>query len=69
VNVAVVAPANTVTLAGTVANAFPLDRVTTEPPTGAAGVIVTVPVDEFPPSTLGGFKTRFDTVTGFTVKF
>ena len=54
VNVAVVAPARTVTLAGTVAAASLLERLTSAPPVGAAAVSVTVPVDEFPPVTVAG---------------
>ena len=56
VNVAVVAPAATVTLAGTCAAVgLLLDRLTTAPPAGAAAVNVTVPVDEVPPTTEVGF--------------
>jgi hypothetical protein len=54
-NVAVVAPAATVTLAGTVADdALLLPSVTTAPPTGAPADSVTVPVDPAPPTTLAG---------------
>ena len=64
VNVAVVAPAATVTLAGTCAAAvLLLDNVTTAPPVGAALLRVTVPVDEDPPMTLVGFKVTEDKVT------
>jgi hypothetical protein len=57
VNVAVVAPEATVTLVGTcAAAALLLDSVTTAPPVGAGLVIVTVPVDEFPPTTEAGLK-------------
>ena len=50
VNVAVVAPAGTVTLAGTVPIVVELDAsVTTAPPVGAARVSVTVPVTATPP--------------------
>ncbi len=55
VNVAVAAPAGTVTLAGVVADALLSERVTTTPPVGAKPVNVTVPVVEFPPATLVGF--------------
>jgi hypothetical protein len=49
-NVAVVAPAATVTLAGTVATEVRLlESVTTIPPAGAGPFNVSVPVDEFPP--------------------
>jgi hypothetical protein len=53
-NVAVVAPAATVTLAGTVAAALLPDKLTTAPPAGATPVRVTVPVEEAPPATLAG---------------
>lgn len=56
VKVALVAPAGTVTLAGTVAAAALLvDRVTTAPPDGAAAVSVAVPWTAVPPVTLVGF--------------
>ena len=51
VNVALGAPAGTVTLAGTVTGSTP-DSDTTAPPGKAAAVRVTVPVTEFPPTTL-----------------
>ena len=49
--VAVVAPAVTVTLAGTAALELFEERVTAVPPDGAAPVKVTVPVALFPPKT------------------
>jgi hypothetical protein len=55
-NVAVVDPAATVTLAGTVADALLDSSVTTRPPAGAADVNVTVPVLAVPPVTDVGFK-------------
>lgn len=58
VKVAVVAPAATVTLAGTVAEALPLDKATVNPLAGATPLRVTVPVEETPPRTLVGFKVR-----------
>ena len=63
-NVAVVAPAATVTLAGTVAAALLLASATTAPPAGAAAESVTVPVEPAPPVTLEGFSDTEDTVTG-----
>jgi hypothetical protein len=46
---ALVLPAATVTLDGTVAtDVFPLDRVTTAPPEGAFALRVTVPVVQYP---------------------
>ena len=54
--VAVVAPAATVTLAGTVAAALLDASVTTKPPAGAAADNVTVPVLDAPPATDVGFK-------------
>ena len=68
VNVAVVAPAGTVTLAGTVAAAvLLLDRMTRAPPTGACAFNVTVPVEEIPPVTLAGLKETDCTDGGLTV--
>ena len=64
VKVALVAPAATVTLAGTVATAvLLLDSVTTAPPLGAAPLRVTVPCEELPPVTLVGFSVSEDRVT------
>ena len=55
VNVAVVAPAGTVTLARTCAAvALLLESVTTDPPAGAGPVNFTMPVDEVPPITEAG---------------
>ena len=54
VNVAVVLPAATVAVAGTVAAVLLLDRATEIPPLGAAPLKVTVPVDEAPRLTLAG---------------
>jgi len=70
-NVAVVAPAATLTLAGTCAAVvLLLVRDTVAPPLGAAPLSVTVPVDELPPVTLVGFTETEDRDTdaaGFTV--
>jgi len=58
---ALVAPAATVTLAGTAATAaFELDRFTRSPPLGAAAVSVAVPVEPFPPTTAVGFSDTDD---------
>ena len=55
-NVVLVAPAATVTLAGTLAAVvLLLESATCAPPDGAGPLNVTVPVDEFPPVTLVGF--------------
>jgi hypothetical protein len=55
--VAVVAPAATVTLAGTVATeVLSLDNVTAAPPAGAGVANVMLPVEGVPPATLVGFK-------------
>ena len=68
VKVAEVAPAGTVTLAGTVAaEVMLLDKVTTAPPEGAAAVRVTVPVEGVPPVTVVGFKVTDKTAGGLTV--
>ena len=58
---ALLAPAATVTLAGTPATAgLLLERVTTAPPEGAAAVKVAVPVEELGPTTLVGFTDMAD---------
>src|SRR5260221_14557501 len=63
VNVALVAPAATVTLAGVLATAvLLLESVTVAPPDGAARLKVTVPVDEFPPVTLVGLRVSEERV-------
>jgi hypothetical protein len=56
-NVAVVAPAGTVTLAGSVAGEPP-NSCTTAPPAGAGPSIVTVPVELLPPATVAGDSVR-----------
>ena len=56
VNVAVLLPDVTVTLVGVVAEELLSDNVTTVPPEGAGPLIVTVPVDELPPTTEVGFR-------------
>jgi hypothetical protein len=57
VKVAVVAPATTVTEAGTWAAAvFELVSATTAPPVGAGPLRVTVPVEDTPPSTVVGLR-------------
>jgi hypothetical protein len=63
-NVALLAPAATVTLAGTVAEALLLERFTTALPLGAGPLRVTVPVEEEPPVTLLGLSTIEDRVGG-----
>jgi hypothetical protein len=56
--VALVEPAGTVTLAGTVATAvLLLESVTMAPPVGAGPLRVTVPCEEPPPVTEVGFRT------------
>ena len=63
VNVALLAPAATVTVTGTVAAAvLPLIRETTAPPVGAGPLSVTVPVEGDPPVTLVGFSVSEERV-------
>jgi hypothetical protein len=67
-NVAPVAPAGTVTLAGTEAtDTLSLDNDTAAPPAGAGPLNVTVPWEELPPVTLDGFNDNEDTVGDATV--
>jgi hypothetical protein len=68
VKVAVVTPAETVTLAGTVAaDVLLLVSITTAPPVGAAPFSVTVPVEGVPPVTVAGLKDTDERAGGFTV--
>ena len=68
-NVAVVVPGATVTLAGTCARAvLPLPRETAVPPAGATPFNVTVPVELLPPTTLVGFTVNEESAGGFTVR-
>jgi hypothetical protein len=65
VNVALVAPAATVTLAGTLAAVvLLLESVICAPPAGAAPLNVTVPVEAFPPVMLVGFSDSDERVGG-----
>jgi hypothetical protein len=71
VKLALVDPADTVTLLGTVALELSLLKLTTVPPEGAAELSVTVPVELLPPVTLLGFKPTEERVRhdpGFRVK-
>ena len=65
---AVVAPAATVTLAGTVAAALLLDSATSAPPAGAALLSVTVPVEDSPPFTLAGLTETAESTGGLIVR-
>ncbi len=66
VNVAVDAPAATVTLAGTTADALLLDKLTTMPPVGAGEPRVIVPVAFVPPLTDVGFTATADSTPAGT---
>ncbi len=60
--VALVAPAGTITLEGTLAAPLLLDSATCAPPAGAGPLSVTVPLEDAPPITLVGFSAREETV-------
>src|SRR6266850_192105 len=63
VNVALVAPAGTATLEGTLAAPLLLESATCAPPAGAGPLSVTVPVEDcVPPITLVGFRVSEDRV-------
>src|SRR5436190_24326744 len=65
VNVALVAPAATVTLEGTVAtDVLLLESATCAPPDGAGPLSVTVPVEESPPVTVVGLSDSEVSVRG-----
>jgi hypothetical protein len=72
VNLALVAPADTVTPDGTVAvDVSLLESVTTAPPLGAGPLNVTVPVELFPPLTDVGLSVSEERTTeaaGVTVR-
>jgi hypothetical protein len=68
VNVAVVAPAATVTLAGTVAEPLLLESNAAAPPAGAGPFRVTVPVELVPPITVAGFIATEDRTGGLMVR-
>src|SRR2546422_11540638 len=69
VNVTLVAPTGTVTLAGTVAAVLSLDSVTCAPPAGAGPSSVTVPVELLPPVTVVGLSPSEERpAAGFTVR-
>src|ERR1700745_2473715 len=65
--VALVAPAATVTLAGTVAAGLLLASATCAPPAGAGPLSVTVPVAPVPPVTLAELAESDETTGGSTV--
>jgi hypothetical protein len=65
--VALVAPAATVTLAGTLAAALVLESPTCAPPAAAGPSSVTVPVTGVPPVTLALLRLSAATLGGTTV--
>lgn len=73
VKVALLAPAGTNTLEGTLAAPLLLERMIVAPPAGAGALNVTLPVEDCrPPTTVLGFSVSEDRVgagggTGFTV--
>ena len=70
VKLALMAPAGTVTDAGTVAAAvLSDDSVTTVPPVGAESLKVTVPDEGLPPITAAGSRFKLETAPAVTVSF
>src|SRR2546429_8258602 len=67
VNVTLVAPTGTVTLAGTVAAVLSLDSVTCAPPAGAGPSSVAVPVELPPPVTVVGLTASEERTAGCAV--
>jgi hypothetical protein len=67
VKVALVVPAGTVTLDGTLAAPLLLESISCAPPAGAGLLSVTVPVDDCAPVTVEGFKVSEVTAGGVTV--
>jgi len=63
-NVALLAPAAIVTLAGTLAAPLLLESITCAPPVSAGPLSVTVPVEGDPPVTLVGFSVSEERVGG-----
>ena len=68
VKVVPVAPAGTVALVGVVADPLLSDSVTTLPPPGDGPVKVAVPVEEFPPAKLAGFREIEESAGGLIVR-
>src|SRR6266513_760577 len=67
VKVALLLPAGTITLEGTLAAPLLLESITCAPPAGAGPLSVTVPMDDCaPPITLVGFIVSEETVGGVT---
>jgi hypothetical protein len=67
VNVALVCPAETVAVAGTLAAALLSCKLITAPPDGAGPLRITVPVELFPPVTVVGLSVTEETSKGLTV--
>jgi hypothetical protein len=66
-NVALVPPGETVTLAATATAGLLLESATCAPPAGAGPFSITVPVAGLPPATLAGLTISDETLGGITV--